>query len=317
MKQNQRNEQRRGEHRGGSRGDSNFQRERQNSFPNRNDSGPPGRFNRHNSDGYGYRESTQFRNYDTMGGYGGRGVESDYNYEGFGNRSPYWSSSHVDYPGLRSRDEGGWDRQGTQGVTEYGRWEEGDDNENFGLGDEYRGNSEWNRNRGSYRDGEMRRASGGGSGMWGRGGPGEGTSGENRGTIGRYGQSDTDRWQSQGEQGSQGQRSRFRAPKGYTRSDERIREEICDTLGRNGRVDPSDVEVQVRDGEVTLTGTIDRLNNKHQIETMVHNVSGVKDVTNNIRIKREGSESRLDGENGSASRQRSPQGTTGAAVRHS
>jgi hypothetical protein len=36
-----------------------------------------------------------------------------------------------------------------------------------------------------------------------------------------------------------------RGPRGYTRSDERIREDVCDRLCEHGFVDASDVEVRV------------------------------------------------------------------------
>ena len=52
-------------------------------------------------------------------------------------------------------------------------------------------------------------------------------------------------------------------PKGYRRSSERIREEICERLQRHGRIDASDIEIVVdEDGEVRLTGTVDRRETK-------------------------------------------------------
>jgi osmotically-inducible protein OsmY len=49
---------------------------------------------------------------------------------------------------------------------------------------------------------------------------------------------------------------RGRGPKGYVRSDERIREDVCDRLSDDRMVDASDVEVAVAGSEVTLTGTV-------------------------------------------------------------
>lgn len=43
-------------------------------------------------------------------------------------------------------------------------------------------------------------------------------------------------------------------PKGYTRSDERLAEEICERLTDHPRIDASEIDVQVSRGEVTLTG---------------------------------------------------------------
>lgn len=77
----------------------------------------------------------------------------------------------------------------------------------------------------------------------------------------------------------------FRGPKGYTRSDERIREDVSDALAHLGEPDPSDVEVLVSQGEVTLTGTVPYRRWKHIMEDAAESVSGVKDVINNIRVK--------------------------------
>lgn len=77
----------------------------------------------------------------------------------------------------------------------------------------------------------------------------------------------------------------FRGPKGYTRSDERIREDVCDALANLGEADPSEVEVAVAQGEVTLTGTVPHRHWKHMMEDAAESVPGVKDVTNNIRVK--------------------------------
>jgi hypothetical protein len=47
-----------------------------------------------------------------------------------------------------------------------------------------------------------------------------------------------------------------RGPRGYQRSDERIKEEVCERLTRHGQVDASDVEVRVEAGEVTVQGSV-------------------------------------------------------------
>lgn len=78
-----------------------------------------------------------------------------------------------------------------------------------------------------------------------------------------------------------------RGPKGYTRSDERIREDISDQLMHSHEIDPSEVEIQVSGGEVTLTGTVCCRREKYQLEELAERVAGVKDVVNNVRIKRD------------------------------
>jgi len=79
-----------------------------------------------------------------------------------------------------------------------------------------------------------------------------------------------------------------RAPKGYQRSDERIREEINERLTDHPDIDPSEVEVQVQAGEVTLTGIVEDRNSKRLAEDIADGVSGVRDVNNQIRVKRRG-----------------------------
>ena len=49
---------------------------------------------------------------------------------------------------------------------------------------------------------------------------------------------------------------RGRGPKNYKRSDERIREDVCDRLSDDGMVDASEIEVKVSGAEVTLDGTV-------------------------------------------------------------
>jgi osmotically-inducible protein OsmY len=76
-----------------------------------------------------------------------------------------------------------------------------------------------------------------------------------------------------------------KAPKGYNRSDERIREDVCDRLMQRWEVDASDVDVQVKDGEVILSGVVIERRAKRMIEDIAEDVLGVKDVTNHIKVK--------------------------------
>lgn len=78
-----------------------------------------------------------------------------------------------------------------------------------------------------------------------------------------------------------------KGPKGYRRSDERIREDVCDRIATWGWVDASDVEVDVRDGEVTLTGQIRSRRDKRMLEEMIEHASGVRDVHNQLRVPRD------------------------------
>jgi hypothetical protein len=76
-----------------------------------------------------------------------------------------------------------------------------------------------------------------------------------------------------------------RGPKGYQRSDERIREDICERL-MTSPYDASDVEVTVLQGEVTLTGTVRSRADKWGIEDVADSILGVQDVHNQIRLNR-------------------------------
>lgn len=81
-------------------------------------------------------------------------------------------------------------------------------------------------------------------------------------------------------------RGRFtgKGPKGYQRNDERIKEDINEDLTQHPDLDATEIMVQVRSGEVTLTGTVDDRRSKRIAEEIAERVSGVKDVQNQIRV---------------------------------
>ncbi|MCR4466646.1 BON domain-containing protein [Burkholderia sp. SCN-KJ] len=79
-----------------------------------------------------------------------------------------------------------------------------------------------------------------------------------------------------------------RGPKGYTRSDERIREDVCERLAYALDIDVSDVSVQVRDGRVELDGTVPQRWMKHDIEDIADGCMCVRDVENRVRVRRDG-----------------------------
>jgi hypothetical protein len=76
-----------------------------------------------------------------------------------------------------------------------------------------------------------------------------------------------------------------RGPKSYQRSDDRIREDICDRLMMSW-MDAERVDVLVRDGEVTLQGFVRTRDEKRAIEALSESVLGVKDVHNALRVDR-------------------------------
>src|SRR4051812_19430912 len=77
-------------------------------------------------------------------------------------------------------------------------------------------------------------------------------------------------------------------PRRAPRSDERIREEVCDRLMDDRHVDATDIEVRVEGGEVTLTGTVDRRDTRRRAEDIAEAVGGVTHVQNNLRYGRAG-----------------------------
>lgn len=77
---------------------------------------------------------------------------------------------------------------------------------------------------------------------------------------------------------------RGKGPSTYHRSDDRIREIICEALTEDDRIDATHIEVSVKNGEVTLSGTVEDRQMKRLAEDRVEGLGGVKDVQNLIRI---------------------------------
>jgi hypothetical protein len=78
---------------------------------------------------------------------------------------------------------------------------------------------------------------------------------------------------------------RGKGPQGYTRSDDRIRETVCDVLTDDDHIDATHVEVVVKNGEVLLTGTVEDRRMKRMVEDTIERLPGVKDVQNQLRVR--------------------------------
>jgi hypothetical protein len=78
---------------------------------------------------------------------------------------------------------------------------------------------------------------------------------------------------------------RGRGPKGYKRSDERIHEDVCERLMEDPFIDASNIEVVVKDGEVTLNGTVSSRGLKRRAEDLAELSSGIAHVQNNLRAE--------------------------------
>lgn len=77
-----------------------------------------------------------------------------------------------------------------------------------------------------------------------------------------------------------------RGPKEYRRSDDRIREEVCDLFTDDPGLDASEVSVKVEGGEITLMGSVTTREQKRRAEDIAERVSGVRDVINQLRVAR-------------------------------
>lgn len=78
-----------------------------------------------------------------------------------------------------------------------------------------------------------------------------------------------------------------RGPQGYRRSDERILEDIYEALTEDPNIDATSITADVKNGEVTLKGTVTDRQAKRMAEEVAERCSGVKDVQNQIRVRRE------------------------------
>ena len=82
---------------------------------------------------------------------------------------------------------------------------------------------------------------------------------------------------------------RGRGPKGYKRSDDRIRDDLNDRLADDRFIDASDIELIVAAGEVTLTGVVANREMRRRAEDLAERISGVTYVQNNLRVRQAGS----------------------------
>lgn len=77
-----------------------------------------------------------------------------------------------------------------------------------------------------------------------------------------------------------------RGPRGYSRPDARIVEDINEALTYSPHIDASDIEIRVDHGDVTVSGSVDDRYLKRLVEDIIEDVSGVRDVHNRLRVER-------------------------------
>jgi len=246
---------------------------------------------------------------------------------GFGNPSAgYGRGSDPRQHDFERRDQGSW----PQGGSEQGGWDQGpfDRGRDPGYGRDYG----WSRERdfgesagygsgGSARDwrdvmGADRgpRAGGfdrerdrgyGGSGDYGRTGSSQFGRGsreddDDRGFFERAG--DEVRSWFGGDDRESEQHHRGRGPRNYTRSDDRIRDDVNDRLTDDPHIDASDIEVSVSKREVTLSGHVNNRFEKRHAEDLAESVSGVTHVQNNLRVQQSNALAGMGGSSSSMTR---------------
>jgi len=79
-----------------------------------------------------------------------------------------------------------------------------------------------------------------------------------------------------------------------TRSDEEIQRDVLAELKWDPRLQPNEIGVIVKDGIVTLTGSVDSYLKKWAAEEAAHRVRGVKAVANDVEVRLPGAGQRTD-----------------------
>jgi osmotically-inducible protein OsmY len=75
-----------------------------------------------------------------------------------------------------------------------------------------------------------------------------------------------------------------RGPRNWRRSDARLLEEVSDRLMDDPKLDASEIEVAVAEGEVTLTGRVSDRAARRRAEDIAIAVRGVTHVRNDLRV---------------------------------
>ena len=78
---------------------------------------------------------------------------------------------------------------------------------------------------------------------------------------------------------------RGRGPRGYRRSDDRIREDVSDRFSDDAYLDASGIDVTVNEGVVTLNGTVQDRSDRRRAEDLAMMVPGVQDVVVSLTLQ--------------------------------
>jgi hypothetical protein len=85
--------------------------------------------------------------------------------------------------------------------------------------------------------------------------------------------------------------NRGKGPRNYKRSDDRPREIVCDMFCDDPYLDASDIDVEVKNSEITLTGYVNDRYEKRLAEHIAENIQGVTHIENRLRVNEERKES--------------------------
>jgi len=213
-----------------------------------------------------------------------------------------------------SRGNTGQERYGQSGYGQggYGQGDYGQPNYSYGqpsYGEDFGSSGTSNYGRSNFGSGRSERGSedsrmGSSSGVGYRGYGGEGSYGSQSGWREPSGEG-----QQYGSSSgySQGQH-RGKGPKNYQRSDERVKEMLCERLHDDPEIDASEVTVSVQGGKITLEGTVDSRRTKNAIEDVAEQI-GSQDVQNNLRVQKAGERSGMETSGKSSTATRSSMGT--------
>lgn len=227
---------------------------------------------------------------DYNSGTGQRGISSAYSdfggdYSRGGQRNLYdrgdQGMGRRDYENRENRIGGAnYDRYGEYGRYDqnrggHGGWSSQSHQGRSGYGDtDYMGRSDYGRSNWGRSDQDRNRSHGADDRSW-----WDRTSDE---VSSWFGDEDAERRRQQ-DRYRKGE-YRGKGPKNYSRSDDRIKEDINDRLSDDPFIDASDIDVTVSNAEVTLTGTVDHRSTKRRAEDLAEAVSGVKNVENRLRV---------------------------------
>jgi osmotically-inducible protein OsmY len=194
-------------------------------------------------------------------------------FRNFSDREEQWQSGG---PGYGGYEYGARGFQSGYGQGSYGQG---------GYGQGYQSGQHWSPGQTGFQGFQGGGYGQGGFGQGFQGGYGQG----GYGAQGREFGAGPESWQNRefGRRYESQQRGHYigRGPKGYKRSDERIREDINEELTVHPDIDAFEIEVLVEGGEVTLTGVVEDRREKRLAEDVAERSPGVTDVHNQLRVR--------------------------------